>query len=379
MRRKRQARRALPFGVHLYVHVPFCARRCSYCDFAIAVRRQLPVDDYLAALDAELTARAITGPMATVYLGGGTPSRFGDAGIPRLIDTLTRHVRVSADAELTLEANPEDVTPAAAAAWRAAGVTRLSLGAQSFDDDVLRWMHRTHDARAIPAAIDAARAAGLDDLSLDLIFGVPDALHRDWDRDLRLLLDLAPTHASIYGLTVEPHTPLGRWTARGDATEAPEESHEREFLAAHDALTGAGFAHYEVSNYARPGHRARHNSAYWTGAPYLGVGPSAHGFDGATRRWNHAPYAEWHASAVTGRDPVAGAETLTPAESDAESVYLGLRTDVGLPLRPGEDRHVSRWLDAGWGGISHGRLVLTATGWLRLDALAASLTAHRSR
>ena len=368
---------------HVYIHVPFCARRCSYCDFSIAVRRDVPVDEYLAALDAELATRFGHHDLIdvdTIYLGGGTPSRLGGAGVARAIALVQRHFALSPGGELTLEANPEDVDGGSAEAWAGAGVNRLSLGAQTFDDRALAWMHRTHDASATARAVSAARTAGIADISLDLIFALPAELGRDFASDAQRLLALGPQHVSLYGLTVEPSTPLGRWVARGTTLERPEEEYEREFLTAHDMLTRAGLEHYEVSNYALPGRRARHNSAYWSGVPYVGLGPAAHGFDGGVRRWNHRAYSAWRDHALAGRDPREGEEPLTDDNRLAEEVYLGLRSDRGLELRPGERDVLASWEVAGWATIgTDGRMRCTPLGWLRLDALAAALTHRRSR
>ena len=368
---------------HVYLHVPFCARRCSYCDFSIAVRRDVPVDEYLSALDAELSVRfGGDAPAAvdTIYLGGGTPSRLGGVGVAGAIALVERHFPLASGGELTIEANPEDVDARAVEAWLAAGVNRLSLGSQSFDDRVLAWMHRTHDGSAIESAVATARAGGIGNLSLDLIFALPAALGRDFEQDVRRLLALAPDHVSLYGLTVESATPLGRWVARGTAVERPEEGYEEEFLAAHTLLTAAGLEHYEVSNYALPGKRARHNSAYWAGVPYVGLGPAAHGFDGTTRRWNARAYASWRDALNSGADPVEGEEQLTEANRIAESVYLQLRSDGGLALLPGERDVVAPWQVAGWVTLdADERLRCTPSGWLRLDALAAALTHNRSR
>lgn len=370
---------------HVYVHVPFCARRCSYCDFAIAVRARVPVDEYVDALGRELTIRLGPAPVPheraavdTVYFGGGTPSRLGGAGVARAIEVVARWFAWDTSAEVTLEANPDDVTPETASAWRAAGVTRASLGSQTFDPAALAWMRRAHGPEQIERATAALRDAGITDLSLDLIFALPDAVTRDWVGDVARTLALEPTHVSLYGLTVEPGTPLGRWAARGEVVEAHEDRYADEFLTANALLGRAGFEHYEVSNFARPGHRARHNSAYWRGASYLGLGPSAHGFDGRVRRWNVSPYAEWVRLVAAGRDPMDGDETLASDARTAESVYLGLRTTDGLALRPDESERAARWVDAGWSHTDGGCLRLTPLGWLRLDALAADLTAFRS-
>ncbi|HMS02348.1 MAG TPA: radical SAM family heme chaperone HemW [Gemmatimonadaceae bacterium] len=365
----------------VYVHVPFCARRCSYCDFSIAVRRDVPSRAFADAIGRELAIRG-EAPRAveTLYLGGGTPSQLGGEGVARLLDTLRATCAPTPGAEITLEANPEDVTAEHARAWVAAGINRVSLGVQSFDDAVLRWMHRVHDAAAVPRAVDTLRDAGIADLSVDLIFAVPADLTRDWDRDLAQALALDPTHVSLYGLTIEPGTPLGRWTARGEAREAPEEAYEAQFLAAHRTLTAAGFDHYEVSNYGRPGHHARHNSAYWQGVPYLGLGPSAHGFDGTRRRWNVAAYAAWDAAVRAGTDPFGGDEPLDADARLAEAVYLGLRTRDGLRTEPDDASLLVTWEAEGWvEPTTDGRWRCTPTGWLRLDALAAALTSRRSR
>jgi oxygen-independent coproporphyrinogen-3 oxidase len=371
---------------HVYVHVPFCARRCAYCDFAIAVRAHVPVDEYVDALERELTVRLGAAPapdarpaIDTLYFGGGTPSRLGGAGVARAVDLLGRWFAWDGAAEVTLEVNPDDVTPDAARAWRAAGVTRASLGSQTFDPAALAWMRRGHSAEQVERAAADLRAAGVDDLSLDLIFALPDAVTRDWAADVGRALALAPTHLSLYGLTVEAGTPLGRWAARGDVREADEDRYADEFTAAHSLLTAAGYEHYEVSNFARPGRRARHNSAYWRGVPYLGLGPSAHGFDGRRRRWNASAYAEWARTVAAGRDPMAGDEAIDGDAAAAEMVYLGLRTRDGLVLAPGEAERAGRWVDAGWAELDGDRLRLTAAGWLRLDSLAADLTAFRSR
>ena len=369
---------------HLYVHVPFCARRCSYCDFSIAVRRTIPVAGYVDALATELALRHAgdqCDQLQTVYLGGGTPSRLGGEGIHALLHAIRRHVSIAADAEVTLEANPEDITADAVLAWRNAGVTRLSIGVQSFDDRVLKWMHRVHDASMARAALTAARAGGLEAFSVDLIFSVPEMLDRNWERDVHEIMTYRPEHVSLYGLTVEPHTPLGRWRARGDVVESPEERYESEFMFAHTQLCSAGFEHYEVSNFALPGRRARHNSAYWTGASYLGVGPSAHGFDGTERRWNVAAYTAWLRELTGARDPVGGSEILSRDNVIAETVYLGLRTADGLAVTAPEKARVARWLASGWVEWADGHsdtLRCTPNGWLRLDSLAADLTAFRS-
>src|SRR6266850_4806373 len=257
---------------HLYLHVPFCQRRCSYCDFSIAVRKRIPAREYVDAVLRELAVvrAADPGPVArgspereadggldTLYLGGGTPSLLPPDALATLLTSLLDAFCATSlrDAvEVTIEANPEDVTPENAAAWRRAGVNRVSLGAQSFDDGVLQWMHRSHDAGRIGDAVRALRAAGFDNISLDLIFALPAELERDWARDLDLACSLLPAHLSLYGLTVEERTPLARWISRG-ATAAPDgERYAEEYLYAHERLARDGYRFYEVSNAERDGY-----------------------------------------------------------------------------------------------------------------------------
>ena len=363
---------------HLYIHVPFCARRCSYCDFSIAIRPTTPVDEYLDSLRVEAD-QVIQGSWAldTVYLGGGTPSRLGGAGVARLLSIVRDRARINPDAELTVEANPDDVTPEAANAWAEAGVNRVSLGAQSFDDGVLAWMHRVHTAAQTLQAVRVLRDAGIENLSVDLIFNLPAHLGRDWKSDIDRALELGPTHVSLYGLTVEHHTPISRWADRGAVVEGTDSQYEEEFLYAHDAMGAAGFDHYEVSNFARPNGSSRHNSAYWTGVSYAALGPSAHSFDGAFRRWNVPAYADWAKRLGRGERVIAGEEQLTAANRAAEKVYLGLRTRMGLVLYGTELATAGQWVAAGWAQLEGMRLRLTPTGWLRLDSLAAALAAGR--
>lgn len=365
--------------MHLYIHVPFCARRCSYCDFAIAVRRVIPSDRYAEAVLSEWARKqdhpawAPTPEVQTVYFGGGTPSRLEPAAIRRILERIAADRPIARDAEITLEANPEDVSPRTAAAWRGAGINRVSLGVQSFDPAVLGWMHRTHSAEQVPRAVATLRDAGVAHLSLDLIFGLPAALGRRWDQDLAAALALEPTHLSLYGLTVEAGTPLARWTERGEVTPVDEERYAAEFLAADTALTGAGYRHYEVSNYAREGRRARHNGAYWRRAPFLGLGPSAHSGWGRVRQWNLREWAAYEIAVREGLDPTDDREYLDDAAVALEELYLGLRTADGVPAGLVDPGSLVSWTASGWALERGGRVRLTPEGWLRLDALVASL------
>lgn len=360
---------------HLYVHVPFCARRCSYCDFAIAVRRVVPVSEYLASIRAEIRARnPERSSLRSVYLGGGTPSHLGQDGIASLIDLIGSSFEVTSDTEITLEANPDDVDPASAKRWRQAGVNRVSLGIQSFDDNALRWMHRVHDAERAMSAYEDLRAAGFGNISVDLIFALPEVLGRSWEKDLARAIALSPDHISLYGLTIEHATPLSRWQDRGTFVPADEDRYAEEFLLAHRLTAAAGFEHYEVSNFAKSGRKSVHNAAYWSGVPFIGLGPSAHSFDGMNRSWSVRDFADWTAKLARGESIVAGSEELSEANRLAEKVYLGLRTRGGLKVTGRDRLPAEEWERAGWAEIEGDTVRLTTEGWLRLDSLATALT-----
>ena len=359
--------------MHLYLHVPFCARRCSYCDFAIAVRRNVPSAEFAARVEAEWDAWQAApwweqvGPIETIYFGGGTPSRLDPLAIERLLDAIRSRRPVSPDVEITVEANPEDVDASLAAAWGRAGVNRVSLGVQSFDPRVLEWMHRVHGPDQPARAVAALREGGIANLSVDLIYAVPDSLERDWRADFDRALGLEPEHLSLYGLTVEARTPLGHWVDRGAVNPAPEARAADEYLEANMRLQAAGFEHYEVSNAGRPGRHSRHNFAYWRRAAYLGLGPSAHSAVGNHRWWNVRDWAKFRTLDPGGA--VAGEEHLTPDQVRLEELYLGLRTRLGVAASMLPENVVHRWAASGWASRVGSQVVLTPDGWLRLDAL----------
>ncbi len=369
---------------HLYLHVPFCVRRCSYCDFSIAVRKRIPAREYVEAVLRELEqvrsadpGAVPRGALKTLYLGGGTPSLLPPDAVSTLLTSLLDAFGAtpSRDAvEVTAEANPEDVTPELASVWRRAGVNRVSLGAQSFDDNVLRWMHRSHDAARIGAAMHALRGAGIDNISLDLIFALPAELQRDWERDLDLALSLLPSHLSLYGLTVEERTPLARWISRGAVAAPEDDRYAEEYLLAHVRLAAHGYRFYEVSNACHGDARSRHNSAYWSGRPYLGLGPAAHSYDGRARRWNVSAWPAYARAIAAGRSPIESREVLTPRQRELERLYLSLRTDAGVPRTACPPDRLTAWAGEGWVEVTAESVRCTPQGWLRLDALVRDLT-----
>ncbi len=385
--------------MHLYIHVPFCKRRCSYCDFAIAVRKQVPGDEFVEAIKREFELRVGSvdtgGRLDTLYFGGGTPSLLSNHQLAELIRFFGAELGLAdGGVEITVEANPDDVTEEAVDAWIGAGVNRFSVGVQSLKPDVLEWMHRPHTRDDCFHALHTLTVAGAESVSVDVIFGLPAELGADPVDDVQRLMDCGPDHFSAYGLTVESGTPLAKWMNRGAVKSVSDEKYADEFLRLHDLLTGPGFEHYEVSNYALPNKRSRHNQVYWSGKPYLGLGPSAHSFGAGVRRWNLREWAEYQLAMRAGADPVAGEETLTPEQRLLERWYLGLRTVTGVKIgrergagsgprhtqAVGGERGDRLWatiqvaVDEGWLVVREGRVCATPAGWLRLDAIVASLT-----
>jgi oxygen-independent coproporphyrinogen-3 oxidase len=367
---------------HLYLHVPFCVRRCSYCDFAVTAMAHAPRAAWLDAVHAELALRVaregwpLPLRLDTVYCGGGTPSLLGGSAMELLRRRLEPLATWGSDAEWTCEANPESFTAEVAQGWAAAGVNRISLGAQTFHEPALRWMGRMHGADGPGRALAAARSAGIENVSLDLIFGLPARLGRDWGEDLERTLALAPEHVSLYGLTAEQATPLGRWVAEGRERLADEDSYAAEYLEAAGRLAGAGFTHYEVSNFARPGRASRHNRAYWDGRAYIGLGPGAHSFLPPRRSWNVRDWADYRDRLEREQAPEADGEVVTGGAARLEQTWLGLRQETGIPLAalgPRARRALEGWVRRGWARLDSTAAALTAEGWLLLDRLAVEL------
>jgi oxygen-independent coproporphyrinogen-3 oxidase len=326
-----------PFA--LYVHVPWCRRVCPYCDFNVYASASPPEAEYTRALVAELAAAAGDDAwrgrsVGTVYLGGGTPSLFSPAAIDDLVDAVARHFALAAAAEITLEANPGTVPVDRLAGYRAAGVNRLSLGAQSFHPRHLATLGRDHDAEDTRAAVAAARAAGLDNVSLDLVFAVPGQTLAEWEADVRAAVALEPAHVSAYGLTYEEGTPFHARRARGRLVPVAEDDEAAMADATVAALEHAGYARYEISSFARPGFASRHNTSYWDGSDYLGLGAGAHSFSRRPApgwRWsNERTPARYLAAVRTACAARATEEHLTEAQARGEFCFSGLRMTAGL-------------------------------------------------
>ena len=367
---------------NVYVHAPFCARRCCYCDFAVEVNRSPVGSRWLAAIHKELDAVRASGeaPLApvldTLYVGGGTPSLLDPRFIAGLADVVGRERLRDRGLEWTVEANPESFRERTAAEWGAAGVNRISFGVQSFDTGALRWMGRLHSPAEARAAVRSARAAGVANLSVDLIFGLPDDVPSSWEHDIGRALELGVPHISLYGLTVEPGTPLHRAVGEGRASMPDGTRYRDEFLFAAETLAEAGYEHYEVSNFALPGFASRHNGACWRGAPYLGLGNGAHSYHGGRRWWNERDWAAYARRVEESGRAVAGEEALSDGQLRLEALWLGLRTAEGLDearLGCAAVPVLRRWEAAGLAERRRGRLRLTPRGWLVLDDLALQL------
>ena len=370
----------------LYVHTPFCKVKCGYCDFnSFARTPDSPVAAFLDAFEREL--QLLPGRIAprTIFIGGGTPTLLTEAELARLLDAIRRRIDESQLSEFTTEANPESVTRDKAELLRSHGVNRVSVGAQTFDPERLRFLDRPHGPEAIGAAVATLRAAGFANLSIDLIFGLPGQTLAAWDQDLELALALNTEHLSCYNLTFEPGTALHSAMQRGQIAANDEELDRELFLHTRARLLAAGFQAYEVSNFARSGHACQHNVNYWRGGDYFGLGPGAASHRAGVRSTNVRPVTTYNRHLSHGLPATDTAETLTPRQRLAEAAWLGLRLEEGISLpeltrRFGLDataqltRPLDRHRQQGLLAVApDGRVTLTSPGLLLADAVAGDL------
>ena len=370
---RRPDRQADPIG--LYVHVPFCSAICHYCNFNRGLLDEALKGRYVEALEREIREAGDGRAADTLYFGGGTPSLLDPGEIERLVGACRAAYALASDAEITLEANPETVDPARLDGFRRAGVTRLSFGVQSFRDDELRRLGRLHDAARARAAVAEARAAGFDNLSLDLMSWLPGQSLEAWGTSVDALVALGPEHASLYLLEVYPNAPLRDEMARAGWSQAPDEDAAAMYLWALDRLEAAGYEHYEISNLARPGRRSRHNLKYWTGGAWRGFGCGAHSTADGQRWQNVAATGDYVARIEAGTSPVLDRRGLSPREQLEETLFMGLRLADGLDLAEVDRRHgadvwrtygaeLTPFVDAGLLDGAPGRLRLTRRGML---------------
>jgi len=362
-----------------YIHVPFCAHRCGYCNFTVVAGRDDLVPQYLEALNRELSALQTPRPVDTLFLGGGTPTRLVPEALEQLLATVARWHPLANGGEFSVEANPGDLDADRVAVLAKSGVTRVSLGAQSFNPAKLRVLERDHQAADIARAVELLRPH-VGSISLDLIFAAPGESLDHWQADLAAALALAPDHVSTYGLTYERGTTFWNRRQHGELTNLDEELERAMYAAAIDTLTAAGFEHYEVSNFARPGHRCRHNEVYWAGESYYAAGPGAARYINGRREMNHRSTTTWMNRALAGQSPVAEMETLSPEDRAREMLVFALRRLEGIArtdfaVRSGFEidalvsPELQRYVELGLLSDDGGRVRLTREGLFVSDAI----------
>lgn len=361
----------------VYIHIPFCKQACYYCDFHFSTNTDLK-GAMTEAIVKELGMQKdyLGGEeIRTVYFGGGTPSLLDKSELTKILHT----IKHNADAEITLEANPDDLTKQKLDELRSIGINRLSIGIQSFQNDILSFFNRAHNAGDAVRSINDARSAGFDNISIDLIYGVPGQPTDVWRSGIEEALTFKPEHISAYSLTIEERTVFGKWKASNKLTPMNEETVAEQFEVLMDVLTKKGYDHYEISNFSLPGFHSRHNSSYWSGAKYLGVGPSAHSYDGISRQSNIANNAQYVRSIGAGKIPYER-EVLSREDKINEFFMVGLRTSAGcdvgasgLHLSPQQLGYIEQLVTLGKASFDDGILKLTNRGKLLADKIASDL------
>lgn len=369
----------------IYIHIPFCKRACHYCNFHFSTSMKSK-NDFLHALLKEMQLRQNylgNSKIDTIYFGGGTPSILPLPDLKLIFKTLHHSFDIGSDAEITFEANPDDVTAENVAGWREAGINRFSLGVQSFFEEDLQWMNRAHSSAQALTSIPMLQAAGFNNLTIDLIYGSPGLTDDKWKQNVETALALGIPHLSCYALTVEPHTALDKMIRTNKSKPVHSEHQARQFTLLMDWLGKAGYEHYEISNFALPGMRSKHNSAYWSGDAYLGLGPSAHSYDGKTRQWNIANNARYISSISTGVVP-SEIEQLDQKARHNEYVMISLRKKEGInrekfrsifgaPLLATLEQQISKYLANDWVITDGDNYRLSNEGKLFADGIAADL------
>ena len=367
----------------IYIHIPFCASRCIYCAFYSTTSLDLR-QRYTDALCRESGVRRQETEVWSIYLGGGTPSQLTIPQLRQIFDTLYKYNKVAEDAEITIEVNPDDVTEAFAENLRTLPVNRVSMGAQTFNDQRLRYLHRRHTAAQVAEAVERLRAAGIRNISIDLMYGFPDETLNNWTHDIDAALALHVEHLSAYCLSIEEGTPLHRMMNGHNGNSHPcvlpdEETERAMYYLLKDRLESAGLEHYEISNFARPGFRSRHNSAYWNYTPYIGLGAAAHSFDGHTRSWNVADIHQYIKGIERG-ERLFESETIEGDTRYNDLLTTALRTREGLDLNLLSDRQrdyclrcARRFIDDGLLSMHLGHLALTRRGLFISDMIISSL------
>ncbi len=368
----------------LYLHIPFCKQACYYCDFHFSTEphRQEEMTNALIQ-EILLQKEFIKAPLQTVYLGGGTPSLLDAKDLGRLFHAIRNTFSLASEVEITLEANPDDLTPEKLDEFKTVGINRLSIGIQSFDDRLLQYLHRVHDAAAAHQCLKDVAAAGFTNISLDLIYAIPGLSLEQWEATLAKAISYQPTHLSAYALTIEEKTVFGKWREKGKLTLVDEEPAAKQFELLQSVMDVSGFEQYEISNFCRPGHYSRHNSNYWMQESYLGIGPSAHSYDGTVRYFNVRNNSLYVKALAEGKLPVES-ERLTPENKINEYILTRLRTTWGCDLQFLRDslhddllarrgRYIDLHLNEGLLTLTSGVLRLTRKGKLLADKITEDL------
>ncbi|OUJ76085.1 radical SAM family heme chaperone HemW [Hymenobacter crusticola] len=371
----------------LYLHIPFCKQACHYCDFHFSTSMALK-SRLVEALVQELALRhAYLGAaptLDTIYFGGGTPSLLTAAELNTIFEAIHQHFQVAPQAEITLEANPDDLTAAKLRELAASPVNRLSIGLQSFHEPHLRLMNRAHSASESLSGVRAAQDAGFENISVDLIYGVPAPDHRIWEQDMQQVFDLKVPHLSCYALTIEPDTVFGRRQRKGTFIAPPDDFVAQQFELLLTQMRVHGYEQYEISNFCQSGRESRHNSNYWRGIPYLGLGPSAHSFDGVSRQYTVANNTQYVTAVLEHQEVPATYEVLSPTDRANEYLMTSLRTArgcdlaylrdaLGLDLASQQPHYLQQLTQNGWATLRQEVLVLTDTGKLLADQITLEL------
>lgn len=369
----------------LYIHIPFCKQACYYCDFHFSTNQSQRTELIeLIALEIALQREYLNGePLETIYWGGGTPTLLSVSELDILFAAIHKNFSIVPNAEVTLEANPDDLSPEKLAQLKAVGINRLSIGIQSFDDNILKFLNRAHRASEAVQCIHQARKAGFDNISMDLIYSIPGQDDALLNKNLATALTLNPEHISAYSLTVEEKTVFGRWASQGKLTAMAEDRSAQQFLLVMDTLGLHGYDHYEISNYCRPGFESKHNTSYWQQKPYLGVGPSAHSFDSVSRQWNVSNNYHYARALRENRLPF-DREVLTPVNKVNEYILTSLRTQPGCNLRylkttmeydllEQNRAYIEKLIDSKHMELKDNALVLTRSGKLLADQISSDL------
>ena len=369
----------------LYIHIPFCSQACHYCDFHFSTNLRTR-SDMVDAIRKELDMQRHylrDESIATIYFGGGTPSLLQAGELKTIFSSIQRHFVVEPSAEITLEANPDDLTPQRLESFRDLGINRLSIGIQSFDDEVLKFLNRSHNARAASECVVNARQAGFENISVDLIYAIPGQDDRAWTENIYQAVDLQPNHISSYSLTIEEKTVFGKWSAKGTLHAATDDVAAVQFETLMDALENRGFEQYEISNFSKPGFQSRHNSNYWKEQRYLGVGPSAHSYNGESRQFNISNNSTYLTSIKTGKIPFER-EVLTIEDRINEYLLTGLRTSWGCDaekiktefrydLLADQNSYIKSLIEKNLIALDGAVLKLTKAGKLLADRIASDL------